>query len=299
MAENPSSNIDPDPWGNYYFSLEIDKVEVAHFLECSGIKSAAEVFEIEEGGVNDMVHKRSGYSSWDNIVLKKGIAQSMKFVEWRDTYLRVPESGWEERGNTSAAIVVHDNSGKELRRFTILSAWPVSWEGPSLNSRGSELATETIEIAHEGILIDADAPVPPEPPPEPPEKFETEPVQFELAESELTDEGQQTMDDLGEDLNEHPEVETIWIEGHTCTQPCEPDGTPKAHSAGINKPLSSDRANTCKGELEQSAPDKTYIATGYGYDHPVASNATPAGRARNRRTEFWTSPRSGKRPNEL
>ena len=37
---------DPNPYGNYYFVLELDNTEVGHFMECSGLKSAAQVFEI-------------------------------------------------------------------------------------------------------------------------------------------------------------------------------------------------------------------------------------------------------------
>ena len=45
--KDPTGLVDNDPWGAYYFSLEIDDVEVEHFLECSGLKTSAEVFEIE------------------------------------------------------------------------------------------------------------------------------------------------------------------------------------------------------------------------------------------------------------
>src|SRR6188768_2672059 len=53
---------DLDPWGAYYFSLEIDDIDVAHFLECSGLKTTAEIHEIEEGGLLANTHKRTGRS---------------------------------------------------------------------------------------------------------------------------------------------------------------------------------------------------------------------------------------------
>ena len=37
-----------EPVGAYVFSLEINGVELAHFQDCSGIKSNTEVFEIKE-----------------------------------------------------------------------------------------------------------------------------------------------------------------------------------------------------------------------------------------------------------
>lgn len=158
-------DIDPlvDPFGNYYFSLEIDETEIAQFLECSGLKTAAAVFEIEEGGLNTHTHKRPGYSKWENIVLKRAVSKSAAFAVWRDDYLSSTDN-WAERGSTSGAIVVRDNAGNELRRYTFNSCWPVSWEGPSFSGSGSDLAVETLEIAHDGILVE-DSPRPAAPTP--------------------------------------------------------------------------------------------------------------------------------------
>jgi phage tail-like protein len=42
---------------------------------------------------------------------------------------------------------------QEVRRFDFINAWPVSWEGPTLNADGADLAIETIVIAHHGITV--------------------------------------------------------------------------------------------------------------------------------------------------
>ena len=62
-----------DPEGNYIFALEIDGIEVAQFLECSGLKTSTEVFEIQEGGMNHRVHKLPGQSRWENLQLRYGV----------------------------------------------------------------------------------------------------------------------------------------------------------------------------------------------------------------------------------
>jgi len=38
-----------------------------------------------------------------------------------------------------------------LNRF---GAWPMKWQGPSLNGKGNEVAMESMELAHEGLDID-------------------------------------------------------------------------------------------------------------------------------------------------
>ena len=147
---------DVDPAGNYYFalSLKIDgaksAVEVGHFMECGGLKSTSEVFEIEEGGLNGRSHKRVGRSTWDNITLRYATSASTFLLEWRDQYLQDKFSG---REKTSGAITLYNNAGEVVRTYEFSHAWPVSWEGPSFNAGSSELAIESLEIAHEGIKI--------------------------------------------------------------------------------------------------------------------------------------------------
>jgi phage tail-like protein len=147
---------DRDPYGNYYFELELNGQTVAHFMECSGLKNASEVFEINEGGLNSGTHKRPGQSKWENISLKYGTSDNMDLLRWRDSYLmgnyksRAGSSGSKQ---STGCIKVKNNAGEVVRVFEFTGAWPVSWEGPALNAGGSELAIETLEIAHDGLTV--------------------------------------------------------------------------------------------------------------------------------------------------
>lgn len=146
----PESRRMVDPYGAHYFALELNGTEVAHFQECSGLKTSAQVFEIEEGGLNGMTHKRPGQSRWENIVLRYATNTSQPLLAWRDQFL---QDRFGSRPMNSGAIIVYDNDHRELRRYSFTKAWPVSWEGPQLNAGSSELAVETLELAHEGLLI--------------------------------------------------------------------------------------------------------------------------------------------------
>jgi len=283
----PAEVEDPDPWGNYYFSFELDDIEVAQFLECSGIKTAAQTFEIEEGGVNWNTHKRPGISKWENITLKRAVHKSDLFVEWRDYYLQPPgDNGWDRRANTSAAIVVRNNAGKELRRYTILQPWPVSWEGPSLSGGGSELAVETLEIAHSGILIDQKAPKPePIPPPEP-KKPELKPVNFRfdkpkdpVEERGYTQDGKDNLEHDKDEIKEH-DIQLVWVDAHTCD----------LGSHSYNLGLSKRRALSVKYDLEKDETTKVVRADGYSYDFPKVPNVSGS-RATNRRADIWQEER--------
>lgn len=135
-----------DPEGNFVFTLEIDGIEVAQFKECSGLKSSTQVFELEEGGVNHLVHKLPGQSRWDNITLRAGVTSSTDLMKWRDEVLQ-DEYGKRRNGS----VVLKTLAMEEVRRFNFVEAWPVTWEGPTFDAGGADLAIETLEIAHHGI----------------------------------------------------------------------------------------------------------------------------------------------------
>lgn len=139
-----------DPEGNFIFALEIDGIEIAQFLECSGLKSHTEVFELQEGGMNHSVHKLPGQSRWDNIQLRYGVTSDVSLIKWRGEILQDDFGGGSRR---NGSIVLKNNSMEVVRRYNFVGAWPVAWEGPSLSASGSELAIEMIELAHHGITV--------------------------------------------------------------------------------------------------------------------------------------------------
>lgn len=281
---------DLDPWGNYYFSLELDETEVAHFREVSGIKTSATMYEIEEGGFNGHVHKRVAQSRWENIVLKQASSVSTALVEWRDKFI---QDKWDSRPNTTGAIVMRDNSGSELRRFTFVGAWPVSWEGPQFASGASDIAVETLEIAHEGLYIGGK----PKPQPEPevveePKNFAPDTIEFENDSAELTPEGEETVAEISKSIEESEKKE-FWIEGHT--NDLGPGGKGSDQSHAYNQKLSQERAEAVAARLKAQHPDATFHVTAHSFDHPKASNSTPGGQAANRRTDVFDGPPPGGR----
>ncbi len=91
----------------------------------------------------------------------------------------------------------------------------------------------------------------------------------------LTSAAAGNIDELATTLQKYPDT-SITIDGHT-------DNT---GSDAINKPLSQRRAQAVANELTSQGVDNSRItATGYGSSQPVASNATEAGKAQNRRVE--------------
>jgi len=47
--------------------------------------------------------------------------------------------------------VLMDSAGEEKRRWNFQRAYPVKWAGPDMRATASEVAVETLELAHEGL----------------------------------------------------------------------------------------------------------------------------------------------------
>ena len=68
-----------------------------------------------------------------------------ELYDWHQDVVR----GDVERKNGS--IVLLDRKGDEVARWNFVRAWPTKWNGPALNAEGSDIAIETLELAHEGL----------------------------------------------------------------------------------------------------------------------------------------------------
>jgi len=109
-------------------------------------------------------------------------------------------------------------------------------------------------------------------------------INFDTGKDTLTRRSLEILDEVATLLRQHAELSRIRVEGHT----------DNVGSATYNRELSQRRAAAVARHLSTRgiAADRL-VPVGYGFDHPVASNATAGGRAKNRRVEFTILGRSG------
>lgn len=106
--------------------------------------------------------------------------------------------------------------------------------------------------------------------------FQLENVEFEFAKATLTPASLEILAPVLETMRANPSLE-IELSGHT----------DNIGSREVNMRLSQARANAVADYLIENGIDESRITTvGYGYDKPIATNDTPEGRQRNRRTEL-------------
>ncbi|WP_457593483.1 phage tail protein [Hydrogenimonas sp.] len=139
------------PLLNYRYRVEIDGLVVAGFSEVSGLVTEIETEEYKEGGA-DFVHKLPGGIKQSNIVLKKGMGISNDLMNWYGAVVNALTYGKPLPKSESVYISVIDEKGEEKIRFLIKRAYPVKWSGPELKGTGSDVAIETIELVHEGMV---------------------------------------------------------------------------------------------------------------------------------------------------
>lgn len=135
-----------DPYRSFNFLVELDGIAQASFMECSGLGATTEVIETREGGDNTTVRKLPGKTTYSDITLKWGLTASIELWQWRQQIIE----GNVVRKNGS--IVVYDLANRvEVARWNFVNAWPTKWEGPAFNAKGSDIAVDTLMLAHEGI----------------------------------------------------------------------------------------------------------------------------------------------------
>ena len=138
-----------DPYRNFNFLIEIDGIVQAGFQECSGLSSEVDITEYREGGYTlehgATVRKLPGMSKYSNITLKWGLTDSKELYDWHRQIIQ----GDVQR--KSGSIVVLNTQGEEVVRWTFDNGFPSKWTGPDFNAKSSDVAIETLEIAHEGV----------------------------------------------------------------------------------------------------------------------------------------------------
>jgi phage tail-like protein len=134
-----------DPYGIYNFLVEIDGITRAAFQTVTGFDATTDVVEHREGGDNMTTRKLPGLTKHSNIVLKWGMTDDRDLYDWHQ---RVTQ-GEVERKNGS--IVLLDRKREEVARWNFVRAWPTKWDGPDLDAEKSDVAIETLELAHEGV----------------------------------------------------------------------------------------------------------------------------------------------------
>jgi phage tail-like protein len=126
----------------------------AGFAEVSGLNSEIEVEEYREGGRNIGPRRFPRWGRYPNLVLRRGVTSNTALWDWwadviTHSYTLTTTKAPPRR---SAVVLLDGNDHKAVAAWFVSNALPERLAGPALNARSSEIAIETLELSHEGIL---------------------------------------------------------------------------------------------------------------------------------------------------
>lgn len=133
------------PYGRFRYRVEIDGLDAGGFSEVTGFDASIDVMEYREGDMVQTPYKIPGLKKYGNITLKKGLTDSLVMYEWLITGVDGPVD------RKTITITSLDESEQPVASWQVINAWPIKYTAPDFNATSSEVAIETVEIAHEGM----------------------------------------------------------------------------------------------------------------------------------------------------
>lgn len=151
-----------DPYRGFKFKVLIGGAggTAIGFQSVTGLSEETEVVEYREGTDPITMRKLPGLTSYDDIVLSRGLSKSRFLLEWRKQVAHHSDS---DKGladgipapNFRKPVTVQlfdkgDPNTSPVSEWEIFQAWPSALEISDLDAGSSDLVIETVTLAHEG-----------------------------------------------------------------------------------------------------------------------------------------------------
>jgi phage tail-like protein len=138
------------PLPKFHFRVEWGGSRIG-FTEVTGLDRSLEVIEYRDGASLEYSKiKMPGLEKFSNITLKRGtFADDNEYFEWLNT---VQLNTIERR---DVIISLLNESHEPVMVWKVKNAFPIKVQSSDLKADGNEVAIETLEIAHEGLTIEA------------------------------------------------------------------------------------------------------------------------------------------------
>jgi phage tail-like protein len=137
-----------EPANSIRFDVRIDGVTIGSFTGIEGLAVEYEVKTYEEGGQNGFVHQLPGRLKYSNLKLTRPVdKESKELAAWFGKLRR----GQGTKRQTAAVVAFNDNR-EVVAEWNLAGVYPVRYTGPSFSTETAKVATETLELAHNGFI---------------------------------------------------------------------------------------------------------------------------------------------------
>jgi phage tail-like protein len=129
------------------FRVRIDgENDLGEWSKCDGLSVEYDIKPYQEGGENGFVHKIPGRAQYQNIKLTRILnSDSEKVALWLASLQATVK-------RQTAEIAALDTTLQEIVTWKLQGVYPAKWTGPSFDAAGNQVATETLELVHNGFL---------------------------------------------------------------------------------------------------------------------------------------------------
>lgn len=150
--DTDKNNFEDTSWPMPKFRFEVDfgtELTKIVFQEVSGMDVENQIIEYRKNNSPLFsVEKMPGITKYGNITMKRGIfVNDNTFWDWHQ---QVVMNTIKRR---TVVIKLLDETGNITMQWTLMNAWPTKITSTDLKSDGNEVAIDTIEIAHEQLII--------------------------------------------------------------------------------------------------------------------------------------------------
>jgi phage tail-like protein len=133
----------------FHFEVEWGGANLG-FTEVSGLTNETQAIEYRVGNTKEyQVVKMPGIPKFGNITLKRGVLKGdADYKTWYETIALNTVT------RRTVVIKLLDDQHNPVVTWRVKNCFPVKMEGPGLKATGNEVAIETLELAHEGLVVE-------------------------------------------------------------------------------------------------------------------------------------------------
>jgi len=150
MADDGSKQGATWPMPKFRFEVDLDdNLRGISFQEVSGLDKDSQVIEYRNtNSPHFSTIKMPGIAKYGNVTMKRGVfVNHNSFWQWHQ------QLKMNKVKRSTVVIRLLDEGGAVTMQWTLNNAWPTKITSTDLRSDGNEVSVDSLEIAHEQIII--------------------------------------------------------------------------------------------------------------------------------------------------
>jgi phage tail-like protein len=129
------------------FEVDIDGFPLGGWAKCDGLAVQFDLYDYKPLGHNDYLPILPNRLKYDHIKLMRAITKddAPTVMKW------LSKMAGQGAGST-AEITLLDSHKQKVTSWKLQGVYPVKWTGPTFDAGSHNIATESLELAHQGFL---------------------------------------------------------------------------------------------------------------------------------------------------